>query len=101
MRSLSAALRALRLAPLALLPLVAASAQEWLAFSSMRSGNRDIWVVKTDGTGLRNVTNNPAFDDKPCWSPDGKRIAFVSDRTGNDEVFVVPVDGGFSAFSGV
>src|SRR5713101_639403 len=37
--------------------------------------NSEIFVTNSDGTNLRNVTNNPAFDGWPAWSPDGKWIA--------------------------
>ena len=54
----------------------------------------DIYVVNVDGTGLRNVTDNPEFDGwRPAWSPDGQRIAFFSNRDGNDEIYTMQVDG--------
>jgi TolB protein len=53
-----------------------------IAFASGRSGNVDIYTVNPNGTGLTNVTNNPATDISPAWSPDGKKIAFVSTRDG-------------------
>src|SRR4051794_38183664 len=40
----------------------------------------DIHVANPDGTGEVNLTNNPASDRFPAWSPDGTKIAFVSDR---------------------
>jgi hypothetical protein len=46
-----------------------------------------------DGTGQTNLTNNPALDQEPAWSPDGNRIAFHSDRDGNYEVYVMNADG--------
>src|SRR3954464_423977 len=47
-----------------------------ILFYSDRSGNKDIWVIKPDGTGLSQLTNNPQDDLLPSWSPDGKRIVF-------------------------
>ena len=74
-----------------------------IAFSSNRSGNLsteasakvdyDIWVMNSDGTGLSNLTNNPAYDGKPKWSPDGTKIAFVSDRSGNLDIWTMNADG--------
>ena len=53
-----------------------------------------IYVVKADGSRLRNLTPKPigAYAD-PAWSPDGRKIAFVSDRNGNSEVYVMNANG--------
>ena len=64
-----------------------------LAFVSNRDGNPEIYVINADGTGLLRLTNHPAGDYNPAWSPDGKRIAFYSERDGNAEIYVVNVDG--------
>ena len=44
-----------------------------IAFRSNRDGNNEIYVMNGDGSGLTNLTNNPADDDAPFWSPDGKQ----------------------------
>ena len=42
----------------------------------------DIFEMNVDGSNLRNLTNNPEFEDsEPCWLPDG-RILFTSTRGG-------------------
>jgi Tol biopolymer transport system component len=58
-----------------------------LAFHSLRDGNSEIYVVGSDGSGLTNLTNNPADDLHAVWSPDGSRIAFISTRDRPREVF--------------
>lgn len=65
-----------------------------LAFTSTRSGNSDIWIVNRDGTGLTNLTNNPAIDSAPVWSPSGTQIAFASDRSGKNNIYVMDAVGG-------
>lgn len=39
-----------------------------LAFWSDRTGNHEIFIIKSDGTGLVNLTNHPAADENPSWS---------------------------------
>ena len=38
--------------------------------------NWEIYSINPDGTGLDRLTNNPAIDVWPAWSPDGKKIVF-------------------------
>jgi Tol biopolymer transport system component len=53
-----------------------------LVFRSGRTGNFDIFLMQSDGTGLRNLTNHPAVDTFPAFSPLGDEIAFSSNRDG-------------------
>ena len=39
------------------------------------------------------LTNNPAIDVTPTWSPTGTQIAFTSDRAGTPQIYVMGVDG--------
>jgi Tol biopolymer transport system component len=65
-----------------------------IAFSSSRDGNREIYVMNTDGTDQRRLTNHPGSDGSPAWSPDGSSIAFVSDRDASKDVYLIRPDGG-------
>jgi Tol biopolymer transport system component len=74
-----------------------------IVFYSTRSGNWDIWVVPSDGGEARQLTNDPATDDRPGWSPDGRWIVFASDRAGGrlwngiyggGRIWRVPAEGG-------
>ena len=49
--------------------------------------------MNADGSGKRNLTRNAAWDSRPSWSPDGRKIAFVSDRDGRLEAHVMNADG--------
>jgi dipeptidyl aminopeptidase/acylaminoacyl peptidase len=64
-----------------------------IAFTSDRDGNDEIYVMNADGSSQTNLTNHPARDTFPAWSPDGSKIAFVSDRDGNAEIYVMNADG--------
>ena len=64
-----------------------------IAFESTRDGNADIFVMNTDGSAVVNVTNDPAVDGDPAWSPDGSKLAFATTRDGNTEIYVMNVNG--------
>jgi Tol biopolymer transport system component len=64
-----------------------------IAFTGNGSGNNDVYTVNPDGSGLVDVTNSPADDGRPDYSPDGTKIAFRSNRTGNQEIFTTNADG--------
>jgi hypothetical protein len=65
---------------------------EWIAFTT-RLKPEDVFIVKTDGTGLRQLTNDIYQDRVPRWSPDGKRIAVFSDRSGKSQIWTINSDG--------
>jgi TolB protein len=65
-----------------------------LAFAGARAGNWDVYQVARDGTGLKRLTDDPAFDGSPAWSPDGQSLAIVSSRDGRLAVYRLPVAGG-------
>ncbi len=64
-----------------------------IAFHSGRDENWEIYVMNADGSDITRLTNHPASDAYPSWSPDGQRIAFYSDRDGNSEIYVMNADG--------
>jgi TolB protein len=51
-----------------------------IAFVSDRGGDREIYLLQIDGSGLANLTDSPAPDYNPHWSPDGSKLAFETLR---------------------
>ena len=64
-----------------------------IAFVSVRDGNFEIYVMNTDGSSPKRLTNNPYNDESPSWSPDESKIAFMSNRDDNHEIYVMNSDG--------
>jgi dipeptidyl aminopeptidase/acylaminoacyl peptidase len=54
---------------------------------------RNIWVVRGDGTGLRQLTRGDG-DSDPQWSPDDRTIAFSGARGGPSQIYTIALDGG-------
>ena len=65
-----------------------------LAFSSSRTGQRNIWWTDADMTRPVGLTSGSAIDEWPVYSPDGSQVAFVSNRNGQRGIWVVAADGG-------
>ena len=65
-----------------------------IVFSSFRDGNPEIYVMDANGRNQERLTNHPAYDYDPDWSPDGTKIAFVSSRDGGrEQIHVMDADG--------
>jgi Tol biopolymer transport system component len=65
---------------------------QWIAFTTI-GGREDLFIVKSDGSGYRQLTDDAYRDRGPRWSPDGKRIGFYSDRSGRYESWTIRPDG--------
>jgi hypothetical protein len=64
-----------------------------IAFSSNREGNFEIYVQNGADRSLVRLTNHPAVDTQPTWSPNGNRIAFTTHRDGNNEIYIMDANG--------
>lgn len=57
----------------------------------------EIWVMRADGTGKRQVTSNGKANFAPFFHPDGKRIVFASNmddpKGRNFDIYIINVDG--------
>jgi len=60
-----------------------------IAFSSCAQQYNNIFIYQTDGTGVRNITNDSAIEEFPRWSPDGRLLAFISFRDGHRDIFLM------------
>ena len=54
-------------------------------------GRSDIWLVSLNGTGLSQLTEDPANDSNPRWSADGQSIYFLSTRSGASQVWKINI----------
>ncbi len=72
---------------------------QWIVFTLRKTdmeankGRTDLWLIGTDGKGLRQMTAHPAGDTSPCWSKDGKTIYFISTRSESPQVWKLAVNG--------
>ncbi|MEP7149179.1 MAG: tetratricopeptide repeat protein [Acidobacteriota bacterium] len=60
---------------------------EQIVFQDRIGSNAEICLIKADGTGLVNLTNNPSRDADPSFSPDGTKIVFATNRDGNYGIY--------------
>lgn len=67
---------------------------KWLVFASTQHTLKpEIYIKPIHSTAITQITNSPASDVQPAFSPDSRRVALTSDRTGNWDIFVVDIDG--------
>ncbi len=52
----------------------------WVAFSSNRHGNYDIFVMAIDGSRTKRLTASPHDESELAWTPDGRRIVYTEER---------------------
>jgi Tol biopolymer transport system component len=64
-----------------------------LAFESDAAGNSDIYTIKEDGSGLKQITTDTTFEGFADYSPDGAKIAFTRFQGNNLDVWVMNADG--------
>lgn len=64
-----------------------------IVFTSNRNGNGDLYLINSDGTGERRLTNDPADDGAATWSPDSTQLIFDSNRDGDYELYRMDLNG--------
>ncbi len=63
-----------------------------IAFTTNRDGNKEVYLMNADGSGLQNITQHPAMEYGTSWSPDSKTIASYSNRDGNTEIYLLDLE---------
>lgn len=64
-----------------------------IIYNSKQDGNFEVYIMNTDGSNSKNISNHPKTDYAFCWSKKGKSIYFYSNRNGNDEIYKMNIDG--------
>ena len=68
---------------------------QWIAYASTRHRQTaDIYLQRINGTAVTQLTTDPARDEMPSISPDGKQVAFASDRSGSFDIYLMDIEGG-------
>ena len=67
------------------IPLGGGSGQ--IAYASDVTGLPQIWLMNSDGTAPRQITEMEEGACQPAWSPDGARLAFIAPCGGNQETY--------------
>jgi len=70
-------------------PFISYAVDGKIAFASDRLGNFDIYIMDEDGGQLENITEHPAIDISPSWTPDGNTIVFERRRLG---IYTISID---------
>ncbi|HEX9119743.1 MAG TPA: S9 family peptidase [Terriglobales bacterium] len=71
---------------------------KWVAFSAVEVNLREntktshLWYVPIAGGEAKRISNDVAGEDRPRWSPDGKRLAFISAKDGGAQVWLADFD---------
>ena len=65
-----------------------------LAVALSRDGYTQIFMIKTDGSGVNRFSRSLAIDTEPVFSPDGQWLYFVSDRGGSPQIYRQAISGG-------
>jgi Tol biopolymer transport system component len=66
---------------------------KWLALASVADRQQDLFLMRTDGTGLTRLTDDAARDWAPRFTPDGSAVTFYSNLLGKYDAWSIHLDG--------
>ncbi len=55
-------------------------------------GNKDVYLIDSDGENLQRMTDHGTLIESPNWSPDARKIAFTSWKTGYPRIYELSLD---------
>lgn len=65
-----------------------------IAFSDGEPNAQEVYTANSDGTGVINLSQNPAIDTAPAYVRPSDAVVFVSHRSENADIYTVPALGG-------
>ncbi|MBI3695069.1 MAG: PD40 domain-containing protein [Acidobacteria bacterium] len=66
----------------------------FVAVETLENANLDVWVYDIARGARIRLTDDPATDILPVWSPSGEEVAFSSYRAGNIDIYLRRADAG-------
>ncbi len=79
---------------------------KWVAFTAVEvnleqnSRTPHLWIVPVAGGEAKKITDGPAGESRPRWTPDGKRLSFISSKDGGSQVWIQDFDGATGSLAG-
>ncbi len=67
---------------------------QWIAFISQEAGHDDVWLMRPDGSNLRQLTYEGLDFAEFAWSPDGRSLAATRIRNVSFELVLIDVESG-------
>ncbi len=58
-----------------------------IVFVSMRTGNKEVYIMDYDGFNVKRITRNGSINLNPSFSPDAHKIIFTSYKKGNPDLY--------------
>jgi TolB protein len=65
-----------------------------IAFTSDRTGQKEIWVMDYDGQNPRRITGHRSTSMSPAWSPDGESLGYTSFFNGPPGIYLAELASG-------